>query len=92
MTSSPTPVGSLVRARRRVVDHDAARTWPDDAIGALLEKGGGAPVAAERGAVGRVCGDLGDRLVVAFRGAPCAIEVPCSAVGPFLRLLPGGLP
>lgn len=91
MLSNPTPVGSLVRARRRVIDHDAASTWSDEAVLALVERGGGPAVSAERGDVGRVCDDLGNgRLVIAFRGAPCAVEAPRAAVAPFLRLVPGG--
>lgn len=83
--------GSIVRATKRVIDADAADTWPDHAVLALLDRGGGQAVAAERGDRGRVEHAEEGVLVVSFEHAPCAVSVSEDEVEPLLTLLAGGL-
>lgn len=95
---STLPPGTIVRALRRIVDPDAAETWPDEAIlelyrSARAGEASGAPIAAEPGDVGQVLEHLdGEHLIVAFKRAPCAVDVDPANVAPFMVPLAGGLP
>lgn len=93
-------IGSLVRAKREVVAHDAHLTWSDDAIIACHETrgldGSGRPLAALEGHLGKVLDseDHGGEflsLVVAFEHAPCAVEVDSDDVELFMQIVTGGL-